>query len=254
MNVTPSASRSSTAVSRHVTSALAKAYSIANGQYVGHRAIMESIHQSDDPQRMESITEDRRAVTSFEGNDKLEDITDDDGGDRNGIPHEHSQDLNALSENIEWTGDRNEDPEHNLEHERNELEHHESVNQGKEIERNHGETFSMWKARALGVRTGSMGNDEISSISGRLLKKKPRTNQDRKSVSIDVHESSNDSEPEPPKFLFEEYDADPNSLQVESGARKDVTRSRSFVTPNFAERRNSGQEPYKPYFRDSIPN
>lgn len=253
VNVTPSQSRSSTAVSRHVTSALAKVYSIANGQFSGHRTLMESIQQSNDPQRLEAVT-DRRAVTSWEGNNKLEDITDDDGGNVDEmIPDEHSRNLNGQSEDIEWTGDQNEDRGHNQENKINELERHVSVNQGKEIEREYGETFSMWKARALGVRTGSTENEEITSISGRLLKRKPRLNSERKSVSIDIHES--DTEPELPKFFYEEtgLDAPMDSLQVEDFPRKDAARSRSFVTPNFADQRSSSeQELYKPYFRDSI--
>lgn len=250
VNVTPSASRSSTAVSRHVTSALAKVYSIANGQSNGHRALMESIQQSNGPQRLETHT-NGRAVTSSEGNNKLEDITDDDEVDGNDISNKLSKDLNAQSEDIEWTSDHNDDQKHDLENERNELEHHESVNQGKEIGREYGETFSMWKARALGVRTASMANEEISSISGRQPKRRPILNSGMKSVSIDIHES--DTEPEPPKFLFEENAADPNSLHVEDIPRKDVSRSRSFVTPNFADQRYPNeQELYKPYFRDSI--
>ena len=138
--------------------------------------------------------------------------------------------------------------------------------EGKKI----GETFTMWKSRDLNLNPESIVHheEEISSISGQLdSKKRMKRGGERRSVSIDVHGggSQNDDSHQRPMFLFEKKEQMKESdlnRDVERGMNRDferemnrdvergeVNRSRSFVTPDFGNYRNSNpDESYKPYF------
>ena len=258
LNVTPASSRASSSLSRQVQSALTKVYSIANGQS-GH-------HRSNEPGRFETAPV-RRAITSFEDPNKLEDITDDDELIQSETEEAAAERLeeNAFQpDSDEWAAGNQQNEESAKRGQKN-LELDDSGNQMERTDseqnveegRRSGEPFSMWKSRELGLGNGTsidVKRVEIPSISGQLFEKRDRSNLDgeKRSVSIDVHCDTGNGNSGNRTFLSEQDSSDANSDQVEGNLRRNVGRSRSFVTPDFGRHKSVEEEPYKPYFKDVV--
>lgn len=250
VNVTPAPSRSTSSISRRVTSAMEKVLSIANGRSAGIQAIMEPIHASNGPKLFEPGRMQRVAST-FDDRDKLEDITDEsaevieDGPDGDSAVDQvyPTQLLGNQNEDRSEQEDENrglprfgDGPERD---DSNQLQ--EEGEDGKRV----GETFSTWKRRALTLSVDSVRDEgDISSISGRLMRRKVSkgTDEHTESFTIDVHPDAADPE---------------ENLASHTEYQRHSTRYQAFQTPDFQhssiiEQHSVHHRPteYKPYFVD----